>query len=69
MSESGEPPSYVEAEISIRLVITSEGEAQVWHSVDPDEKAARVSLVTLLGMLDLTRDSIIRDRMGEADTP
>jgi hypothetical protein len=50
--------------ITISHNLTDDGDEQITYETDPPEG---ISLVTLLGLLSFTADSIIRDRMGEAD--
>ena len=51
-------------EISLRL--DDDGAQTVWFSAE-DSGGDPLPLITVLGMLEMSKDTAIRDSMGEAD--
>ena len=54
---------FVVAKIVIKRIMT-DGDDTIWYSAI-DESGEDLALVQTLGMLRLTEDTVIRDRMGE----
>jgi hypothetical protein len=61
VEDAEDEPGLPVATLAVRLRLNEEGEEQVFVEQAP----SGISLVTLLGMLSLAQDTIIRDRMDE----